>query len=203
VSLLWRKVTALASGASLCSLAILAVPAQAQTLNASNREPVENMNTCTGRPGDPASCYQPNPEVTAHLEAQMFDLINRDRVAPSTEDETRGQARPLVWDAKLAAIARAHSEEMAREGYFAHEGADGSLPPARVSRAGIRWLSVGENIAKARDVVQARTLFMDEPKFERNHRGNILDKSYTHVGVGIVRGPDGLLYVTEEFARIP
>ena len=44
---------------------------------------------------------------------------------------------------------------------------------------------------------------MDEPKFEHNHRSNILDKGFTHVGVGIVKGPDGLLYVTEEFARLP
>jgi uncharacterized protein YkwD len=191
----------LAGAIALGGLSILGMPARAQTLSASNRQPVENI--CTGRPGDPASCLQSNPQGTAPFEAQMFDLINRDRIDPSTEQETRGQAQPLVWDARLAAVARAHSEEMAREGFFAHEGSDGSLPSDRVSRAGIRWLSVGENIAKAKDVAQARFLFMDEPKFEHNHRSNILDKGFTHVGVGIVKGPDGLLYVTEEFARLP
>jgi uncharacterized protein YkwD len=196
-----RKATILAGAVALGGLSLLGVPARAQTLSAGNRQPIENV--CTGRPGDPANCFHPSPQGNAPLEAQMFDLINRDRIDPSTDEETRGQARLLVWDARLAAVARAHSEEMAREGFFAHQGADGSLPSDRVSRAGVRWLSVGENIAKARDVVQARVLFMDEPKFEHNHRANILDKGFTHVGVGIVKGPDGLLYVTEEFARLP
>lgn len=201
VSLSSCKLTPLAGAIALGCLSIFCAPAQGQTLSASNRAAVESV--CTGHPGDPTVCFQSNPQGTAPLEAQMFGLINRDRIDPATEEETRGQARPLVWDARLAAVARAHSEEMAREGFFAHQGADGSLPSDRVSRAGVRWLSIGENIAKAKDVVQARTLFMDEPKFEHNHRSNILDKGFTHVGVGIVRGPDGLLYVTEEFARLP
>jgi uncharacterized protein YkwD len=51
-------------------------------------------------------------------------------------------------------------------------------------------------------VVQAETLFMNEPKFERNHRGNILNPNYTHVGIGIARGPDGSLYITQEFVQV-
>lgn len=201
LSLSLCRLSALIGVAALGGLSLLALPARAQTLSASNRAAVESI--CTGRPGDPSNCFQTTPQGTQQLEAQMFELINRDRSDPSTAEETRGQAQPLVWDARLAAVARAHSEEMAREGFFAHQGADGSMPSDRVTKAGIRWLSIGENIAKARDVVQARMLFMDEPKFEENHRSNILGQQFTHVGVGIVRGPNGLLYVTEEFARLP
>jgi uncharacterized protein YkwD len=136
------------------------------------------------------------------LEVQMWDMINRDRGAPSQMEETKGRAQPLVWDARLAAVARAHSEEMARDGYFSHRGEDGSLPMWRVSQARIQWLSTGENIAKASDVVQAETIFMNEPKFERNHRGNILNPNYTRVGIGIAKGPDGFLYITQEFAEV-
>ena len=75
------------------------------------------------------------------------------------------------------------------------------MPWARVSLAGLRWLSTGENIAKTQDVVQAETLFMNEPRFQHNHRGNILDSNYTHVGVGIARGQDGSLYITQEFMQ--
>lgn len=201
VSPLWRRLLASVGIAALGGLWISPGSARAQTLTASNRESIGTV--CLGHPGDPDNCPQTAARDTERLEAQMFDLINHDRVDPSTAEETRGQARPLTWDARLAAVARAHSEEMAREGFFAHQGADGSLPSDRLSRAGIRWLSIGENIAKARNVVQARMLFMDEPKFEHNHRGNILAGQFTHVGVGIVKGPDGLLYVTEEFARLP
>jgi uncharacterized protein YkwD len=143
-----------------------------------------------------------SPDETGRLETQMWEMINRDRTAPTQAPETKGRARPLAWDARLAAVARAHSEEMARSGVFSHASSDGSLPSRRVSMAGVQWLSTGENIAKADDVVQAEELFMNEPKFERNHRGNILNPNYTHVGIGIARGQDGSLYITQEFVQV-
>jgi uncharacterized protein YkwD len=148
----------------------------------------------------PVANYRPR---TDQLELQMLDLVNHDRIDPSTVQETRGRARPLQWDSRLAGVARLHSEEMARVGFFGHEGMDGSQPSNRVTRAGIQWRSTGENIAKCRDVAEAEAIFMDEPKFRQNHRGNILNADYTHIGVGIARGPDGTLYITQEFAQEP
>ncbi len=148
----------------------------------------------------PVANYRPR---TDQLEVQMLDLVNHDRTDVSTVQETRGRARPLQWDGRLAEVARLHSEEMAREGFFGHEGTDGSQPSNRVTRAGIQWRSTGENIAKCRDVAEAEAIFMDEPKFRQNHRGNILNTSYTHIGIGIARGPDGTLYITQEFAQEP
>lgn len=133
---------------------------------------------------------------------QMWALINNDRTATSALEETKGRARPLQWDDRLAAAAREHSEDMARNGFFSHKGSDGSDPALRTSKAGIQWRCTGENIAKVRDVAQAEQLFMDEPKFQENHRKNILNPDYTLVGVGIARGADGALYVTQEFAEL-
>ena len=135
-------------------------------------------------------------------EVQMWKLVNHDRTAQSSLDETGGLARPLVWDDRLAAVARQHSEEMALHNFFGHQGIDGSMPHIRVSRAGIQWTSVGENIAKFPDISEAEAGFMDEPKFQQNHRGNILNPTFTHVGIGIARGPDGMLYITQEFATL-
>ena len=132
----------------------------------------------------------------------MLDLINRDRLAVSSLEETKGRARPLQWDARLASVAQAHSEEMARNGSFSHMGLDGSTPAMRVSLARVPWRSTGENIAMTGNVVEAETAFMNEPKFERNHRANILSPNYNRVGVGIARGADGSLYVTQEFAEL-
>ncbi len=148
----------------------------------------------------PVANYRPR---TDQLEVQMLDLVNHDRTDVSTLQETKGRARPLQWDGRLAEVARLHSEEMAREGFFGHEGTDGSQPSNRVTRAGIQWRSTGENIAKCRNVAEAEAIFMDEPKFRQNHRGNILNTSYTHIGIGIARGPDGALYITQEFAQEP
>jgi len=91
---------------------------------------------------------------------------------------------------------------MARDGFFSHEGANGASPAQRISAAGIQWTRVGENIATCQSISQAESTFMDEPKFERNHRWNILNADYNRVGIGIVKGSDGTLYVTEDFAQV-
>jgi uncharacterized protein YkwD len=139
---------------------------------------------------------------TDQLELQMWELINRDRADRSYWDETKGHAPALQWDDRLAAVARMHSEEMARNGFFSHEGADGTSPAQRVSMAGIKWRSTGENIANCSGVSEAESRFMNEPKFQQNHRWNILNASYTHVGIGVARAPDGSLYITQEFAQL-
>ena len=136
------------------------------------------------------------------LEKETLELINHDRIASDYLGETRGRARPLLWDDRLARVARAHSEEMARNGYFSHQSASGQSPADRLSAAGILWTHVGENIANCETVTQAESTFMDEPRFERNHRWNILNPNYTRVGVGIARGDDGMLHITEDFAQL-
>lgn len=129
------------------------------------------------------------------LERQMFALINRDR--------SNAGARPLRWNAKVAAVARAHSRDMIRQDYFGHVGPDGKSVGERLDAARIDWQAVGENIAVAPTISQAETEFMSEPSGRRNHRWNILNSSYTEVGVGIARGPDGGLYITQDFMKAP
>lgn len=139
----------------------------------------------------------------AQIATRMLQMVNADRSSAAAFAETKGKARPLEWDPRLAAVARSHSEEMAATGVFSHRGADGSLPMNRVTTAGIRWVATGENIAMASSIAQAEMLFMDEPKFQPNHRGNILDAHYNRVGIGVARSADGSLYITQEFAEIP
>jgi uncharacterized protein YkwD len=132
----------------------------------------------------------------------MWQLINQDRTAAACIEETKGRARPLHWDDRLAAAARAHSQEMANSGYFGHQGSDGSLPDMRITRMGVHWRASAENIARYPDIAEAEAAFMNEPKFQPNHRANILNPDYTHVGVGVVKGPDGMFYITQEFAQL-
>jgi uncharacterized protein YkwD len=72
----------------------------------------------------------------------------------------------------------------------------------RLSKAGIQWVSMGENIAMDQSVAQAEAALMNEPKFRENHRANILNPAFTNVGVGIARGPDGTLYITQDFVQV-
>lgn len=135
------------------------------------------------------------------LQQQMVELVDADRLNPTNAAETHGKALPLKWDARLAEAALQHSEDMATEHYFSHVDPNGDTPIERVTRLGVQWRAMGENIAKNFTVAAAEAAFMNEPRFENNHRGNILNPRYNYIGVGIVRGADGMVYVTQEFAQ--
>jgi uncharacterized protein YkwD len=137
------------------------------------------------------------------LERQMWALVNRERLDPATSAETGGRAQPLRWNEKLAAVARAHSRDMIEQRYFDHVDPEGGTLAVRINAAGIPWRAIGENIALNGTVPGAEAAFMNEPRFQHNHRGNILNAKYTDVGIGIVQGPNGSLYITQDFAVIP
>jgi len=138
----------------------------------------------------------------ADLEKQMWALVNRDRRDPANAKETHGRAQPLRWNEKLARVARAHSQDMLQHRYFSHYDQRGRSPFVRINATGIHWSALAENIAVNQTVREAEESFMDEPRFQNNHRGNILDPKYTDVGIGIVQAPDGNLYITQDFAAI-
>jgi uncharacterized protein YkwD len=137
------------------------------------------------------------------LEKQLWVLINQQRLDPANQAETGGKALPLKWNEKLAAVARAYSEDMLSRGFYAHINPEGQTPAMRVAAAGIPWQAEGENIAVYTSVAGAQTAFMDEPPFAHNHRSNILSAKFTDVGIGIVRAPDGKYYITQEFVKTP
>ncbi|MCZ7586384.1 MAG: CAP domain-containing protein [Deltaproteobacteria bacterium] len=90
-----------------------------------------------------------------------------------------------------------------RPAVFAHVNPDGKDPFDRMEDAGIAFVAAAENIAMgtdgAFDVGDFEDLFMDEPECAQNHRGNILNRDLTHVGIGVHHCGDGNLYVTQDF----
>jgi uncharacterized protein YkwD len=143
------------------------------------------------------------PNRMSGLERLMWALVNRERLDPANSAETGGRAQPLQWNEKLAAVARAHSRDMIEQRYFDHVDRQGRTLAARINAAGIPWRGLGENIALNGTVPGAEAAFMNEPRFQNNHRGNILNANYTEVGIGIVPGPNGSLYITQDFVAIP
>jgi len=139
----------------------------------------------------------------AELERQMWLLINQDRSSPATFAETGGRAQPLKWNESLAAVARAHSRNMLEQDFFSHADNQGRTYEMRIDQAGIVWWVAGENIAINDSVLRAEAGFMNEPHSQPNHRYNILSTFYTDVGIGIVQGPDGALYITQDFVQVP
>lgn len=140
------------------------------------------------------------------LEMLMWQLINEAR---------QGQTMPrllrtaeLNWHAGLAQMARQHSQDMLARNFVEHTTPEGMTAVQRNQRAGIRFMACGENIgvvygsnshteAGIYDIHQA---FMQQPRGRvNNHRGNLLNPFWTHVGVGIVYSPNGALFATQNF----
>jgi uncharacterized protein YkwD len=129
------------------------------------------------------------------LEAGLAQSVNAVRTANGLV--------PLVRDAALDAVARAHSADMAARHYLAHETPEGLNPPARVARAGITGISLlGENVGTTsrgdpnREIVDA---WLASPV----HRANLLAPAFNATGVGIARAADGSYYYTQLYATRP
>jgi uncharacterized protein YkwD len=117
----------------------------------------------------------------------MFELINKARA--------EAHVPPLTYDDGLSETARAHSEDMFQNKYFAHDSPTVGNLAERMAKAGIRAKKFCENIADNQDLLAAHQELMDSP----GHRKDILDPDLTRVGVGIVRAENGQLLVTEDF----
>ena len=102
--------------------------------------------------------------------------------------------KPLRLSRRLGAAADRHSLEMARDGYFAHESANGSSFWKRVAHyypaTGYRSWVVGENLLWQSPDLNAREaikLWMGST----SHRENMLSRAWREVGVSAVRVESG------------
>jgi uncharacterized protein YkwD len=128
--------------------------------------------------------------IAADAERQMFDLVN--------EERRSRDLHPLRWCELCAQVARAHSKDMYRHGYFAHVDLEGEDPFERMRKAEISYSSAGENLAIAPTIVEAHEGLMRSA----DHRKNILRPTFEEVGIGIYDGPYGLM-CTQVFRSLP
>jgi uncharacterized protein YkwD len=141
-------------------------------------------------PPAPPSAAPPMSQRGASPEQGVLSLLNQERAR-------RGLA-PLRLDPQLAAVARAHSKDMCRRGYFDHRSPDGRSPWDRLKAAGIQFRAAAENIAVGyRSARAAHDGWMTSP----GHRANRLNPGFTRMGVGLVTCQGQVPYWTEVFAR--
>lgn len=143
-------------------------------------------------------------EVVSALEHQVFQLINQARSQHIPRWMGRG---PLQWHSQLATVARQHANDMLERRYVAHATPEGVTVANRLDRHRISYLACGENIGVIygpashgqRGIQEVQTAFMNQPRRLMNHRGNILNPVWTHVGIGVAYAPEGQLIVTQNF----
>jgi uncharacterized protein YkwD len=146
-----------------------------------------------------ALAFDPLPPIpqAVGLEAAeqiIFTLTNRERAAMGLP--------ALKWDMRLQAAARLQAADLAERNYFSHTSDKPGFetPTKRVNQAGSLDFGAGENIAfneVSPDTTGER--FMNQWMNSPPHRAGILDKTYTHIGVGVYRRNDGRIYGVQNF----
>lgn len=120
-------------------------------------------------------------------EQKALDLMNADRIANGLPT--------LKVNNQLVGLAERYAQDMINRGFFSHYDPEGRSPFDRMKQAGISYRSAGENLAINRNVTAAETAFMNSP----GHRANILNPSYTEIGIGVKYASNGQAYVVQEF----
>ena len=142
------------------------------------------------------------------LEEEMLRLINASRVAHLPG--WIGTAK-LKHHRDLSAVARGHSADMLKRQYVAHVSPEGISAAQRIGDGGISYVACGENIGvyygdgaqTLHAIAEIHDAFMNQPRSMTNHRGNLLNPIWTHVGIGIAHNPDGSLVATQNFISAP
>jgi uncharacterized protein YkwD len=139
----------------------------------------------------------------AHADNPELRLLEQ-RLHVAVNDFRRGHKLiELERRADLDAVARAHSEDMVRRGFFAHENPDGALWHHRIDRAGIAgYTMAGENVAQTNEPDPNRAVLTGWEN-SPDHRRNMEFRAFNATGVGIARAVDGRLFYTQLYVTFP
>jgi uncharacterized protein YkwD len=115
--------------------------------------------------------------------------LERDVLVDVNQLRASHHLAPLRLSAGLAAAARQHSQQMAVDGYFAHQSFDGSSFWKRIQRyyaqGRFGYWSVGENLLWSSpdvDASGALQMWMNSPE----HRANLLAPRWREIGLSAV-----------------
>ncbi len=148
----------------------------AQPVEKPVQAPTAPTQTQTPPAQKPTNSGTPTSSTISQFEKEVVELTNAERA--------KNGLKALTIDTELSKVARAKSQDMKDRNYFDHTSPTYGSPFDMMKQFGISYSSAGENIAKGQttpqQVVQA---WMNS----EGHRANILNASYTHIGVGYVQ----------------
>ena len=127
--------------------------------------------------------------VQASAEQKILELMNAKR--------TEAGLKPLTIDNTLVQVARYKSDNMIQNNFFSHTNPDGTKWTNWLQTIGYKYTTSGENIAyNTYDAVELFNQWWNSP----GHRANMMNASYTKVGIGVVYG-NGKYMVTQTFSN--
>ena len=112
-------------------------------------------------------------EAVLRYESEVVRLVNAVRA--------ENGLRPLAVNWELARVARYKSEDMVANRYFSHTSPTYGTPFQMIRSFGLSYRTAGENIAYGQ---RTPAEVMDAWMNSSGHRANILNASYTQIGVG-------------------
>jgi uncharacterized protein YkwD len=132
---------------------------------------------------------------TTATQANVLVLLNQQRAAHRLE--------PLVVDPRLTRAASAHSADMLRRGYFAHNGSQGTWD-LRIGRYVKRPTLLGEILEWGAGAYGTPQGIVSTWMHSPEHRRVILTPDLRRIGIGIVtgtyRGVDGVTMATGDLS---
>ena len=135
------------------------------------------------------------PTSLAPLEAQLHTQVNRIR--------SERHLIHLERRSDLDRVALAHSEDMARRGYFSHHTPEGASPLDRLQDAGIAGMRLAaENLGQTTHADPSRRIvehWLSSP----DHQRNLHAPAFNFTGIGIARNADGALFYTQVYVLVP
>ena len=125
-------------------------------------------------PGQVLNIPQIDASVLA-FESEVIRLVNEQRV--------QNGLKPLTANWELSRVARYKSQDMVDNRYFSHTSPTYGTPFQMMRSFGLNFRTAGENIAYGQRTPQA---VVNGWMNSSGHRANILNASYTQIGVGYV-----------------
>lgn len=116
-----------------------------------------------------------NDFAVLSYEKEVIRLINEIRVQNGLKE--------LTYNWELSRVARYKSQDMKDNRYFSHTSPVYGSPFQMIRNFGITYRSAGENIARGQTSPQA---VVNAWMNSSGHRANILNASFTQIGVGYV-----------------
>ncbi len=158
----------------------------------SEQDQKPQQSTKTKKPGEDKKEKKPDSSDSAikPFEKQVVKLTNKER--------TKRGLNPLKIDKKLSKMARKKSEDMRDSGYFDHKSPNYGSPFDMMKQFDIHFTAAGENIAAGQKTPEQ---VVEAWMHSEGHRKNILNDSFTHIGLGYVEGGKYGTYWSQEFTR--
>ena len=120
-------------------------------------------------------CIPQLDSSVASYEHEVVRLVN--------EIRQQNGLKPLIENWELSRVARYKSQDMLDNRYFSHTSPTYGSPFQMIKAFGLSYRTAGENIAKGYASPQA---VVNGWMNSSGHRANILNVSYTQIGIGYV-----------------